>query len=348
MRVDRSFSMGKSGFGLLYSQLIVNCWKRWLHMPAFLAALAVVGLCWGVLLTRPAAAEVTPIRTMSYNIRVDLTNGFPSNTPNSNSWVSNLPGESRRDLVLDVINNFSPDILGLQEARPNQVTDLRNGLPDSTSQDGGIFYRTDRFTKTDEGLFWLSNTPDVPGSLFPGTRFQRIASWVILEDNQAGGQEYFVLNTHWDHEIQAARVHSAQLIRERIEANSGGRPVILIGDLNLDEANSAYSDLLGANDPSGLQLFDSYREVVPVQDPEELTFQDFTNNITGARIDFVLQDDFFTVDDASIVRTSFNGSLPSDHYAVTAVLHGIPEPSSLALVAVIAMPLLARRRRARG
>jgi len=203
MRTNRSFSMKKTGLGLLYRQIIVNCRKRWLHVPTYLAALAVVGLCWGVLLARPAAAEVAPIRTMSFNIRVDLTSGIPSSAPNS--WVSSV-GMSRRDMVASVINDFSPDILGVQEALPHQVTDLRNRLPDSTSQAGGIFYRSDRFTKTDEGLFWLSLTPEVPGSLYPGTRFERLASWVILEDNQAGNQEYFVLRRAADRNLPKSAI----------------------------------------------------------------------------------------------------------------------------------------------
>ena len=191
----------------------------------------------------------------------------------------------------------------------------------------GIFYRSDRFTRTDEGTFWLSFTPDVP-SFFPGTCCRRIASWAILVDNQTGNQDYFVLNTHWDHQVQAAREWSAQLIRDQINLLSGGRPLIVMGDLNANEDNVAYLDLIGSNDPGGFQLLDSYREVFPVRSPEEATFNGFTGRTFGSRIDYVLHSDFFQSNDASIVRTNFNGSYPSDHYPVTALLRPIPEPSS--------------------
>ena len=81
----------------------------------------------------------------------------------------------------------------------------------------GIFYRKDRFTRTDASTFWLSATPEKPGTSFytvPGA-VPRIASWVRLRDNRSG-RELFVLNAHWDHISAPARRKSAALIRERL------------------------------------------------------------------------------------------------------------------------------------
>jgi endonuclease/exonuclease/phosphatase family metal-dependent hydrolase len=303
-------------------------------------------------LARPAAA-VAPIKTMSFNIRFD--SGVPNN--GTNAWVSPA-GTGRRDLALNVIDDFAPDVLGVQEALHNQVNDLQGGLAQydfygvgrddgvTAGEYSGIFYRSDRFTRTDQGTFWLSNTPD-RASFFPGTCCRRIASWVVLADMQADSREYFVLNAHWDHQVQPARELSAQLIRQRINALAGGRPLIVMGDLNANERNAAFLDLLGNNDPAGFQLLDSYREVVPEQSRSEATFHGFNGVTSGLRIDYVLHSDFFRAAEASIVRTEFSGRYPSDHYPVTALLQPIPEPSSLAQFACAAMPWVARRRTAR-
>jgi endonuclease/exonuclease/phosphatase family metal-dependent hydrolase len=326
-------------------QIVVNRRVQRIRLPTYLPALVLIGLVSTVTLTSPLAVGA-PIKLMSFNIRYD--NGAPSSA--NNAWVSTT-GTSRRDLALSVIDDFGPDILGVQEALNNQVADLQGGLPDHDfygvgREDGrisgefsGIYYRSDRFTRADQGTFWLTSTPDRV-SKYPGTCCYRIASWVVLEDNLAGDQEYFVLNTHWDHQVQAAREFSADLIRQQIDALAGGLPLIVMGDLNASENNAAYLDLIGNNDPGGLQLLDSYREVFPVRESQEATFNGFGGTTFGSRIDYVLHSDRFQAVDASIVRTSFDGSYSSDHYPVTATLRLVPEPSSLALLVLACLIII--------
>ncbi|MCA9103737.1 MAG: endonuclease/exonuclease/phosphatase family protein [Planctomycetales bacterium] len=297
------------------------------------------------------AAE--PIKVMSFNIRYD--SGAPSSA--DDRWISTV-GANRRDLATTVINDFAPDILGVQEALYNQVADLQAALPDhgfygvgredgrNSGEFSGIYYRADRFTRVDQGTFWLTTTP-ASVSKYPGTCCYRIASWAILADATAGGQEYFVLNTHWDHQVQAAREFAAALIRDQLDTLAGDRPLIVMGDLNANENNAAYRELVGVNDPGGLQLLDSYREVVPVRTALEASFHGFTGGTYGSRIDFVLHSDAFVAEDATIVRTSFDGSYPSDHFPVTATLRLVPEPGSLGCALLTLTGALVTRRRRR-
>jgi len=287
---------------------------------------------------------LTPIKAMSFNIRYDTS------SDGVNAWnAGTIP---RRTLAIQVIKDFAPDILGVQEALRNQVINLQAGLPEfdfyGVGRDNGalsgehsaIYYRSDRFTRTNQGTFWLTLTPDRP-SAYPGSCCNRIASWVVLQDKLDGHREYFVLNTHWDHQITAANNHSATLIRERIDSLSGGRPMILMGDLNSTEFSTAYRRLVGVEDPVGLQLIDSYREVTPMIDRGEATFHGYSGATAGSRIDFVLHDDSFETLDAGIVRTNYNGRFPSDHYPVTATIRlRIPESSgvALAMIAIASMP----------
>jgi len=355
MQVCRSLNVGKCGVGLLYRQFVVNLRLMRNHMPMFLVALTVAGLVSSLLLAGPANAENAPISVMSFNVLVD--DGTPSS--GANAWVSST-GTSRRDLAIDVVNNFGPDILGVQEALPNQVDDLQNGLPgygfygvgrDNGIDEGefaGIYYRNDRFTQTNQGTFWLSNEPEVPGSIFPGAANIRIASWVTIADEQAGGREIFVLNTHWDQASAEARLFSALLIRDQIASLAGDLPLIVLGDLNEVETSPTYFTLLGVADPDRFLLADTFRRVVPERTSEESTFNGLVGITEGLRIDFILSsDDAFSIEDASIDRTDFNGSYPADHYPVTAILHlnAIPEPSSLTLMALGTVLLASRRHR---
>src|SRR3546814_16762451 len=75
-------------------------------------------------------------------------------------------------------------------------------------------YRTDRFTLLAAGTFWLSQTPDRPGKGWDAA-YPRIASWARLRDRTAS-QTLLVVNTHFDHVGQVARVESAKLIRRWI------------------------------------------------------------------------------------------------------------------------------------
>ena len=269
-------------------------------------------------------SDVVPLRVMTFNIRVDGGLGGQSN---SDRWLY-ICGP-RRDRAANTIRADAPDVFGVQEALLNQVNDLKDAFPDysfygvgrndgeSTGEFSGIFFRSDRFTLADSGTFWLSETPDVPGTVFPCSGFIRIASWTILDD-AASGARLFILNTHWDSVCQVSRERSATLIREKLGELAGGLPVIVMGDLNATETSAALLELMGENDPGGLALVDAYRVVFPVPQSDEATFHGFDGITEGSRIDFVLATAFFTPLDAAIDRTSFSCGYPSDHYPVVA------------------------------
>lgn len=271
-----------------------------------------------------APLEAAELRVMSFNVRFDA--GLPATT-DPNGWAN--PCAPRRDRALNVIQAFDPDLLGVQEALFNQAVDLGDALPgygfygvgrtdgNLLGEFSGIYYRAARFTKTGEGTFWLSETPDVPGSVLPGSGSIRIASWVKLVD-LASGESLFYLNTHLDNSCASCRLRGAEIIRDKIAALAGGHPVLVTGDMNASENSAPLLELKGANDPGEVQLADAYRAVFPAVDPNEGTFHGFGGGVAGSRIDFVLGESFFAPSAASIVRTGFACGWPSDHYPVTA------------------------------
>jgi endonuclease/exonuclease/phosphatase family metal-dependent hydrolase len=290
-----------------------------------------------------AAAEPVDINVMSFNIRYSY--GKPQEEASENDWTD--PAHPRRERVIRVIRENLPDILGVQEARHLQIEDLQGALQEfdfygigrddgkTEGEYSGIFYLGERFKQLDAGSFWLSATPEKPGTTFYTARdaVPRIASWVRLTDNKSG-REFFVLNMHWDHISVLAREQSARLVRTRLAELAEGLSSIVMGDLNAPEDSKAVTELVGAKGGAGRRLLDSFRALHPERTLEESTFSAWNGRTAGSRIDFILHTDEFTPTAASIVRTSYDGRWPSDHYPVTATLrlirrddHSRPVPS---------------------
>ena len=297
-----------------------------------------------------AQAEPTvDLKIMSFNIRYD-----DGNILSKNGWYSLVDETGGRRLrAMAVIDTFGPDILGVQEMLPLQYTDLTTTAPlagfgyfgqgrngGDVGERCGIFYRSSRFTALDEGDFWLSSTPTVPGTTFTGggsdTGNPRMANWLILYDNQSL-QSYFVLNTHWSLDSQARNL-SGNLIRDQIKELAGDLPLIVLGDFNTTLGSTALNNLTGVNDPTGFHLTDAYRSVYPTVGSNEATFHNFTGNTSGSSIDHIFYSaDTFTATSAEIVHTSFPTNLyPSDHFPLTATLQVtvVPEVSSVVLLTV--------------
>ncbi len=270
-----------------------------------------------------------PITVMSFNIRYDGKPGVASDR--QNAWLAKS-GKHRRDLVVRAINDADPDILCVQEALQNQVADLKSQLADYEfygvgRDDGvqkgehcGIFYRRDRLAKLDQGNFWLNEDSETAGTKFPGTCCARLATWVMLKDKENSGREFLLINTHWDHQVQAAREFSAQLIQQKLVGLADGRPVLLTGDLNARPKNPAFKMLHSSTSQEKTQLVDCYREAHPDVNSEEATFNGFRGNTTGSRIDYVLRSSGFHTQSAEILRTHEGDRYPSDHYPVIVTL----------------------------
>lgn len=185
------------------------------------------------------------LRVMSYNIRMD--------TPDdgNNQW------SRRRFRVFHVIRRYRPDVFGVQEALSNQVADLQGAFQsfswygvgrDDGAQNGehsAIFYRKDRFELQDQGTFWLSPTPDVPGSKGWDAALPRICTWVVLRDRRSH-QRIAHFNTHLDHVGKTARQEGARLIAARIREIAGpNTSTILTGDFNANPQSEAYRAITG-------------------------------------------------------------------------------------------------------
>ena len=267
----------------------------------------------------PLASDSTGLRVVSFNVR------------NSNAADGENAWPKRAEFFFDTVAGFDADLIGFQEVLAVQhdaiVARLTgHGFAGGARDDGKrkgewclIAYRKSRFTALAQGDFWLSETPEVPGSKSWDAALTRICSWVRLRD-QATGRELVYANTHFDHKGVVARQEAARVISARLSALARGVPAILTGDLNITEDNPAYRVFVSPDTPGAIRWIDAYRAVHPVRRPDEASFNGFKPVVDGSRIDFVFHTADFAAIAATIDRTARDGRFPSDHFPVTAIL----------------------------
>lgn len=182
-----------------------------------------------------AAQQSDLLNIATYNIR---QSGGNADTPNS--W------QNRCNDFVNFIREMKLDVIGFQEVTPIQLEFLGESLSEysylgefrekdrKSGEAVPVFYRKSRFELKDSGTFWLSETPDVPGSKSWRTACPRICTWVILKDTRTG-KSFAFANVHTDHKSPLARTNGLRLILQKMEHFAKGIPVILLGDLNCSE-----------------------------------------------------------------------------------------------------------------
>lgn len=248
---------------------------------------------------------------MSFNLRRHkLSDG-------ENAW------HARRQAAADVIRGACPDILGTQEGLEFQVEDLLRALPEyamlGEARMGGrldefnaIFYRREHYEVRAHGNFWLSDTPDEPGSRTWGNYVPRMATWAEFSHRESG-EDVLVVNTHFDHFVPGARRKAAELVHSRIPEDADR--VIVMGDLNSVPHGGTYRYLTGSRNAN---LCDSLR-VAEERPPSRwnATFHNWTGRGLY-RIDYILTRGPLRVLNHRVVRDAPGGRYPSDHFPVYA------------------------------
>lgn len=268
----------------------------------------------------------------SYNIR---RAGKPD--VNERDWTNRLA------LVVDVVNRHGFEVMGLQEAYPSQIRDLREALPGWDSFGRGrskslkdeaspIFWKTDRFEKLDGGQFWMSETPDEPGSKSWKAMFPRICTWVKLRDLKTS-KEFFYFNCHTDHASIEARRKGVRVILDRIASIAKDAPVVLSGDFNDEVVDDRLREEVRRKDhtklsPEGpdhpINIVKSVlKDSLDVSKTEHVGTI-WTDNGYGEkhikRIDYVFVSDAVEVLAHETCRDRPNGVYPSDHEALSTTL----------------------------
>jgi endonuclease/exonuclease/phosphatase family metal-dependent hydrolase len=257
---------------------------------------------------------------MSFNIRRGTAKD------GRNHWIF------RQDLVHEILNRYRPDVLGLQEAMDFQIAALHRmlsgyetvGLGSLGGSEGmhtAVFFNAARFSLAEGGTFWLSDTPDVPGSKGWGNILPRTCTWVRLVERESG-QGFYFYNTHLNHISQRSRKKSVVFLAQRIHARSFPDPFVLMGDFNSRERSTPIQFLKGTvrlktrAKGRGLiptPLLDTFR----LQNPDHrhvVTFHGFRKFFFRFRLDYIFVPSSIRVQDAKIIQLRWKKRYPSDHF----------------------------------
>lgn len=290
-------------------------------IAGILLTLAALGM-WPALVIAAPAKDTLSTTIVSFNIR------YGTADDGLNSWPN------RRDLVFKTIASYEPAIFGVQECLLDQADQLRAAFPayqmTGAGRDDGkkagemcaVFTDTVRYEILDHGVFWLSPTPDVPGSKGWDAALPRIATWLKLHDRRCVPDTMFIFNTHFDHMGEQARLESAVVLQQHITEIAGPYAVILMGDFNSSATGSSppYQLLKRERAGQAVALRDTWNQASREQRMRgEGTFHGFKGEATRGRIDWILSSEHWHCVDAGIDRTQENGRYPSDHFPVWAI-----------------------------
>ena len=290
---------------------------------SFLPVVLILGGCGGQQqlntskVVRFSSSPTGVIKVMTFNIKVDtFLDGL-------NNW------KKRRNVVFETLADDAADVIGLQEALDHQVRQIQQTLPQydyyATGRNDGklkgescaIFYRKDRFTVSDYGTFWFSDTPSIPGSKDWGNLWPRICSWVHLTDNTSNAG-FYVYNVHLDVLSQNSRQKSVELLAKRISERKEPDPFIVMGDFNMSLDNPAMVYLENESSETPYpKMLTAWQSLYPGR-PCKGTRHNFLGWPTGPKIDHIPISEDVQALDVEIDRRSVNGRYASDHFPVIA------------------------------
>ena len=230
----------------------------------------------------------------------------------------------RREAAFAVVREARPHLVGLQEALASQLDEFCEALPGydrlgvgrddgiAAGEHGAILVDRERLAVLQHSDFWFSDTPEVPGSTSWGNENVRMCTFARLTDRLGGGSLWHY-NLHIDHASQFSRLNSIGLLLERIEDRSPADPVVVTGDFNVGEGDEVILSMLGAG------FTDTFRAANP-DAVDAATYHDFTGCTGGDKIDYIFAGRGLETVGSEILRSSYGGKWPSDHFPVIADL----------------------------
>lgn len=262
-----------------------------------------------------ACGSTADLNVMTFNVRYD------NPEDGNNNW------KFRKERVADVIKDNKIDVFGTQEVLINQYNDLKGLLPEYASvgvgrEDGkekgefnAVFYRTDRFTLLDSGTFWLSETPEVAGSLGWDGACERLVTWTVLKEK--GGVELLFINTHLDHMGEVARREGVSLLIDRIGKLAAGRPVVLTGDFNAEPESSVIEHVLTSG------IFNDSKAEAATKAGTDWSFADYGSIPEAERplIDYIFVSKDIKVNHYEVLPDHNAEGFVSDHAPLKANIH---------------------------
>ncbi|MFV0343097.1 MAG: endonuclease/exonuclease/phosphatase family protein [Anaerocolumna sp.] len=258
------------------------------------------------------------MKVVTFNIRCDYNQDGENNFQN------------RKDLILRKLNTESPDIICFQEVLPHVSSWMKDNLnhyfilgcgreKDLQGEQNTVAIRKDKFQIISMNTFWLSLTPQIPGSRYDNQSMcPRSVSELFFQDLETG-KLYYLLNTHLDHIGSEARLlgmeqilkHMKKVAVQKGQAGYDNIEMILTGDFN------------GYPDSPEIKLMVNSNFLRDLTSGMEGTFHDFGRMIPHEKIDYIAVTSGLKCSKCELWNDCENGIYLSDHYPVSVELDNI-------------------------
>ena len=174
------------------------------------------------------------MKVASYNVRLPAA----ADVATGNDW------DIRKEHVAALMIRHDFDIVGIQEPYQITIDDLdilmedydKITAPYATRSFLAIYFKKELFEVLDSGMFWLSETPDIPSEGWDSDE-KRVCHWAKFKEKETA-KEFYFFNTHFYHKLVTARKNSGPLVVRKIEEIADDVPVIFVGDLNSSPTTS--------------------------------------------------------------------------------------------------------------
>lgn len=256
------------------------------------------------------------LNVMTFNIR------YNNAKDSINAWPN------RKEFAASQIAFHQAHIVGLQEALNGQLLDLEQSLPNykylGVGRDDGktkgeysaVLYDSLRLQAIKSETFWLSETPQVPGSKSWDAAITRVVTWVLFKDRKTKKQ-FYLFNTHFDHVGKVARKSSATILLNKVKEIANGKTAIITGDFNAHPSDEPIQVIMDAGNP--LRFTDSKAISQQPHYGPTGTFNAFTNKETSDQpIDYIFIKGKATVLQHATLSQTWQGRFSSDHFPVLA------------------------------
>ena len=236
---------------------------------------------------------------------------------------------NRAPLILKRIREEKPDIIGFQEATQPILEWLKATLTEYTlvgivrskdfkSEANPIAFRKDRFDLFSFQQFWLSPTPEVPGTRYEEqSDCPRVCCAVKLREIGTTEVVRFY-NTHLDNVDAEARLLGIRQIRVQIKEDyeKSPHPLILTGDMNASPEEISMLEVTAFANP---KLVDAAGRVVR-------SFHGYHGGSPyegsiDRKIDYIFTNVLEDAIECDVWDGVYNGMYLSDHYPIMAELH---------------------------
>lgn len=263
------------------------------------------------------SSSAQDLSVMTYDLRLD------NPMDGRNQWMN------RKGNVATLIRKYQPDVVGVQDALHHQLRDLMIDLGQYTyfgvgEEDGNergsynaIVYKKDKLQVLSSGTFWLSSSPDVPGSKSWNEVHAYSATWIKFKRTD-NGATFIIINTQFDSQSATAQAKSVDVVKKKVLQLAGKLPYIITGDFNMERTDDPY---LSMTNGKTLSLLDTK----PANDNGG-TFCGFrSENMTCKMADYIFIAPYWQNTNYTIIHDHTEGYFPSDHLPVMVTL-GVPEP----------------------